>query len=200
MQWCSDELLVPGKMSAYPWYAVYTKHQHEKAACDALLRQGFEVFLPLYAAAHRWKDRTKTVLLPIFPCYLFLRADLQRKVDILKTPGVFWLVESGGRACEIPEPDIDGIRRVVQSPARAEPHPVLKSGEYVRVSRGPLAGLRGILTRIKSNLRLVLSVDLLQKAIAVEVDLSMVEPVNGDANRVPLVSEFRASREGATFA
>jgi transcription antitermination factor NusG len=200
MQWCSDEFLVPGRVSASPWYAVYTKHQHEKSACDVLSRQGFEVFLPLYAAAHRWKDRTKTVLLPVFPCYLFLRANLERKVDILKTPGVFWLVESGGRACEVPESDINGIRRIVQSSARAEPHPLLKSGEYVRVSRGPLAGLRGILTRMKSNLRLVLSVDLLQKAIAVEVDLSMVELVNGPVNRVSLVSEFRSSCEGESFA
>lgn len=180
MQQFSDEYLLPTK-NTFPWYAAYTKHQHEKAAYEILSRHGFEVFLPLYAASHRWKDRTKTVLLPVFPCYLFLRTNLERKLDILKTPGVFSLVESGGRACEVPESDIDGIRRIVQSSARAEPHPVLKSGEYVRVFRGPLAGLCGILTRMKGNCRVVLSVELLQKAIAVEVDLSMVEPVGRPA-------------------
>jgi transcription antitermination factor NusG len=163
------------QLSPAPWYAVYTKHQHEKTACDYLLRKEFEVFLPLYSATRRWKDRKKIVQLPLFPCYLFLQANLEKKIDILRAPGVFSLVESGGRACEVPQSDIDGIRRIVQSSARAEPHAVLNSGEYVRVCKGPLAGLEGVLTRVKGNYRLVLSVEVLQKGIAVEVDLNMVE-------------------------
>jgi transcription antitermination factor NusG len=160
-----------------PWYALYTKHQHEKTARDHLARKGFEVLLPLYRTAHRWKDRTKILQLPAFPCYLFIRAELDRKVDVLKTPGVFWFVESGGRACEVPESDVAGIRKIVESSARVEPHRFLKSGEFVQISRGPLAGVQGILTRIKNNYRVVLSVDVLQRGIAVEVDLSMIEPV-----------------------
>jgi transcription antitermination factor NusG len=135
------------------------------------------VLLPLYRATHRWKDRKKILHLPVFPCYLFIRGDLDRKVEILKTPGVFWFVESGGRACEIPDSDVDGVRKIVESSAHVVPHRFLKSGEYVRISRGPLAGVQGILTRVKNNIRVVLSVDALQRGIAVEVDLSMVEPL-----------------------
>jgi transcription antitermination factor NusG len=186
MQPYSGQFQVSSDATTAPWYVAYTKHQHEKTARDFLSRKGFEVLLPIYSAAHRWKDRTKTVLLPVFPCYLFVRSSLDKKLDILRAPGVFWLVESGGRACEVPESDIAGIRKIVQSSARAEPHPLLKSGEYVRVSRGPLMGLQGILTRMKNNFRVVLSVDLLQKGIAVEVDISTVEPL--DRNHRGLIS------------
>lgn len=115
------------------WYAIYTKHQHEKSAADLLTRKGFEILLPLYRLIRRWKDRDKSVLSPLFPCYLFVRTDLSRKVDILRTPGVFWLVESGGCACQIPDTDIEEINKIVQSPAHIAPHPYLKSGEWVRV-------------------------------------------------------------------
>src|ERR1700737_4325126 len=93
------------------WYAIYTKHQHEKKIEDLLLRKNFEVLLPLYRGVHRWKDRNKIVFLPLFPCYLFVRTNLERKMDILKTPGVFWLVESGGHACSIPHHEFGGGRR-----------------------------------------------------------------------------------------
>lgn len=178
MQPQREGLQITEPAPSVPWYALYTKHQHEKVARDHLARKGFEVLLPLYRAAHRWKDRNKVLHLPVFPCYLFIRADLNRKVDILKTPGVFWFVESGSRACEIPESEVNGIRRIVESSARVEPQGFLKSGEYVQISRGPLAGVQGILTRVKNNFRVVLSVDVLQRGIAVEVDLSIVEPVS----------------------
>lgn len=167
-----------GGLTGSGWYAVYTKHQHEKTASDLLMKKGFEVLLPLYRAKHRWKDRTKVVCLPVFPCYLFLRGGLEKKLEIVKTPGVFWLVESGGRACEVPESDIDVIRKITQSSVRIEPHPFLKCGDLVRVRSGPLTGVSGILTRVKNNYRVVLSVELLQQAVAVEVDLSIVEPLD----------------------
>jgi transcription antitermination factor NusG len=157
------------------WYAVYTKHQHEKSATNLLARKGFNVLLPLYRAAHRWKDRVQIVALPIFPCYLFLHTSLQRKLEILQTPGVFWLVGHGGHASLVPDRDIESIRTITQGGAHAEPHPYLKSGDLVRVLAGPMAGVEGILTRVKNRYRVVLSVDLLQKAVAVEVDVSSVE-------------------------
>ncbi len=159
------------------WYAVYTKHQHEKKASEVLARKGFEVLLPLYKAAHKWKDRTKIVSLPVFPCYVFLRTKLDRKLEILTTPGVFWLVENAGRACPIQESDIEAIRKINRSGAQAEPHPYLNCGEHVRVHSGPLAGLKGILTRIKNRYRVVVSVEVLQKAVAVEVDSAILEPL-----------------------
>ncbi len=157
------------------WYAVYTKHQHEKSATNFLTRKGFEVLLPLYRAPHRWKDRVQVVALPVFPCYLFLRTKLERKLEILQTPGVFWLVGNGGHASLMPNCEIESIRKITESSEWFEPHPYLKSGDRVRVLSGPLAGVEGILTRIKNRYRVVLSVELLQKAVAVEVDISAVE-------------------------
>lgn len=169
------------------WYAVYTKHQHEKSASDLLSRKGFEVFLPLYNAERQWKDRTKFVSLPVFPCYLFLRTDLVRKLDVLKTPGVFRLVENDGRACPIPESEIEAVRRITDNFAHIEPHPylTLKDGDFVRIRSGALAGIQGILTRFKNRYRVILSVEVLRKAVAVEVDLSIVEPVNSSSGLVP---------------
>ena len=157
------------------WYAVYTKHQHEKSATDLLARKGFNVLLPLYRTPHRWKDRVQIVALPIFPCYLFVHTSLQRKLEILQTPGIFWLVGHGGHASLVPDHDVESIRKITQGGAHVEPHPYLKSGDRVRVLAGPMAGVEGILTRVKNRYRMVLSVDLLQKAVAVEVDVASVE-------------------------
>lgn len=158
------------------WYAIYAKHQHEKTAADLLTRKGFEIRFPVYRSVRRWKDRNKTLLLPLFPCYLFVRADLSRKVDILRTAGVLWLVESGGCACPIPESDIRAIDKILQSSAEFEPHPYLRVGEWVRVRHGLLEGVEGILTRFKNQYRVVLSVEPLRKAVAVEVNLASIEP------------------------
>src|ERR1700686_1681333 len=88
------------------WHALYTRHQHEKAIAHALSYKRFEVFLPLYSAAHRWKDRRKELLLPLFPCYVFLRGGLERRIDILTTPGIHMLVPSGGRPAIVPDEEI----------------------------------------------------------------------------------------------
>jgi transcription antitermination factor NusG len=160
-----------------PWCAVYTKHQHEKTASELLARKGFEVFLPLYRAARRWKDRTKIVSLPVFPCYLFLRTSFDRKSEILQTPGVFWLVESGGRTCAVPDSEVEALRRITESSAKIEPHPYLRCGDYVRVREGALAGIEGALIQVRNRYRVVVSVDLLQKAVTVEVDFSVLERI-----------------------
>ncbi len=169
------------------WYAVYTKHQHEKSVSDFLSRKGFEVFLPLYGVKRRWKDRAKMVSLPVFPCYLFLRTNLDRKLDVLRTPGVFWLVENEGRACPIPESEIETVRKITQSSSRIEPHPYasLKDGDFVRIRNGALAGIQGILTHVKNRYRVVLSVEVLRKAVSVEVDISSVEQVKSPSGIVP---------------
>jgi transcription antitermination factor NusG len=159
------------------WYALYAKHQHEKSAANLLSRKGFDVLLPLYRVAHRWKDRSKVVELPVFPCYLFLRANLEYKTEILRTPGVFWFVGTGGRAHPVAEHEIDAVRRVAQGPARFEPHPYLHSGDRVRIRSGALVGIEGFLIRFKNQYRIVLSVELLQKSVAVEVDVSSVQRI-----------------------
>jgi transcription antitermination factor NusG len=159
------------------WFAIYTRHQHEKLAASSLAYKGFEVFLPLYTAVRQWSDRTKELSLPLFPCYLFLRGGLEERLSILTTPGVHGLVGFAGVAAVIPDAEIEALRQAMVRGARVEPHPFLKCGDWVRVKSGPLEGIEGVLVRHKSQFRLVLSVDLVQKSAAVEVDAWAVERV-----------------------
>ncbi|HEV2495931.1 MAG TPA: UpxY family transcription antiterminator [Terriglobia bacterium] len=159
------------------WYAIHTSHQHEKSVSSLLTQKGFDVFLPLYRAAHRWKDRTQQVSLPLFPGYLFLHGGFDRRLAVLTTPGIHGLVSFGQRPAPIPQSEIDAVRRMVAGNAHCEPHPFLKCGDWIRVKSGPLVGLEGILVRKKNLFRLVLSVELLQQSVAVEVDAHLVERV-----------------------
>jgi transcription antitermination factor NusG len=159
------------------WWAIYTRHQHEKVVADVLAAKGFEVFLPLYDSIRRWKDRQKLLSLPLFPCYVFVHGGLRRRFQILNTPGVHMALTRGERIAVIPEKEIDAIRRTVEGPFRMEPHPFLRCGDRVRVIRGSLQGVEGILTRKKNQFRLVLSVDMLAKSVAVEIDAADVESI-----------------------
>ena len=160
------------------WYALYTRHQHEKMVDQVLTNKGFNTFLPLYATIHNWKDRTKALTLPLFPCYVFLKGGIDRRLHILTTPGIYGLVSSAGQPAVIPDTEIEAIRRVVESGARVEAHPYLKCGNWVRVKCGPLTGIEGILVRKKNISRLVLSVEILGTAAAIEVAAFQVEEVN----------------------
>lgn len=157
------------------WYALYTRHQHEKAVTRILTRKGFEILLPLYESVRRWKDRTKVLSLPLFTCYVFLKGGLERRWEVLNTPGIYELLSSGGQPIVIPTAEIDAIQQVMKSGLRVEPHRLLKIGERVRIKRGPLAGLQGLLVRQKNVYRLVISVEMLGRAAAVEVDSFLVE-------------------------
>jgi transcription antitermination factor NusG len=145
---------------------------------QVLTNKGFNTFLPLYATTHNWKDRAKALTLPLFPCYVFLKGGVERRLQILTTPGIYGVVSSAGQPAAIPEIEIEAIRRVVQSGARVETHPYLKCGNWVRVKCGPLAGIEGVLVRKKNVSRLVLSVEILGTAAAIEVSAFQVEEVN----------------------
>ncbi|MGH9344413.1 MAG: UpxY family transcription antiterminator [Terriglobia bacterium] len=160
------------------WYALYTRHQHEKIVADLLSNKGFNVFLPLYEATHRWKDRLKTLSLPLFPSYVFVKGGRDRQLQMMTTPGVYSIVASAGRAAAIPEEQIDAVKRMVDGPLRVEPHPFLKCGDSVRVTAGPLQGIEGVLVRKKNLTRLVLSIEMLMKSVAVEIDAWMVERIS----------------------
>lgn len=157
------------------WWALYTRHQHEKVVAQILASKGFEVFLPVYESIRRWKDRNKTLSLPLFPCYVFVRGGLSRRSMVVTTPGVHTILYNGERIAVIPNEEIDSIRRAVDGPFRVEPHPFLRCGERVRVTRGSLEGVEGVLLRKKSLYRLILSVDMLAQSVAVEIDASDVE-------------------------
>ncbi len=161
------------------WYAIFTRHQHEKSVARILSLKGFEIFLPVYTAVHLWKDRRMELSLPLFPCYLFFRGGLQGRWQILSTPGVHALVGPGGQPTPIPQTEIEAIRQVIQRRRQIEPHPYLKRGDWVRIKSGALEGIEGMLVRRKNLFRLVLSVNLLQKSVAVEVDATTLEYVRG---------------------
>lgn len=170
------------------WYAVCTRHQHEKSAARILEYKQFEVFLPLYKARRRWQDRIKEISLPLFPGYVFVREGPTRWLQILTTAGVSSVVSCGGRPAAIPFSEIEAVRRIVESTLQIEPHPFLRCGDWVRVKCGPIAGVEGILLRKKNVARLVLSVEMLGKSAAVEVDATHVERIS--ANHSKLTSTF----------
>lgn len=159
------------------WYALYTRHQHEKVIARHLSQMGFDIFLPLSHEVHQWKDRRKTIEVPLFPSYVFFSGDLTRLTEILNVPGVCWLVSSGGKVGIISPEEINLLRQAVASRLPIEPHPFLKCGERVRVHSGPLAGIEGMVMRRKGLTRLVLPVAMLCKSVSVEVDEASVERI-----------------------
>jgi transcription antitermination factor NusG len=159
------------------WCAIYTRHQHEKTVSEMLEAKGFEVFLPLYDSTRKWKDRCKVLSVPLFPSYVFVRGAVERRLPVLTTPGVHMIISRGERVATIPEAEIDAIRRTMEGNFRVEPHPFLRCGERVRVVRGSLEGVEGVLTRKKNLFRLVLSVEMLAQSVAVEIDAIDVVPV-----------------------
>jgi transcription antitermination factor NusG len=177
----TSESLDARMLVASAWWALYTRHQHEKVIAEMLSAKGFEVFLPLYESTRRWKDRRKILSLPLFPCYVFVRGGLDRRLQVLTTPGVHMILYRGDQVAFIPESEIEAIQRAVDGSFRVEPHPFLKCGARVRVIRGALEGVEGILTRKKNLCRLVLSVDMLAQSVAVEVHASDVEPCGSDS-------------------
>ena len=118
-----------------------------KVGAESLAGNGFEVFLPTYNVIRKWTDRKKQLSLPLFPCYVFVRSNFERRLRILRTPGVHFLVMFAGRPAPIPDSEMDAIRKAVESRLRVEPHPFLRCGDWVRVTSGPLADVEGILVR-----------------------------------------------------
>lgn len=159
------------------WYAAHTRHQHEKQVARVLANKGFEVFLPLYTEMRRWRDRMKKMELPLFSCYVFLRGNLDRRLAILTTPGVHGMVCSAGKLAAIPEQEIQAVQSVIENRVNIEPHPFLKCGDLVRVKYGALEGLEGFLVRKKGQTRLIISVNLVERSVAAEVDACTVERV-----------------------
>jgi transcription antitermination factor NusG len=159
------------------WYAAYTSANHEKRVAEQLAVRSVEHFLPQYASVRRWKDRRVRLELPLFPGYVFIRLALRDRLQVLKIPGVAKLVGFKGTPTALPEEEITALRTGLACGVRAEPHPYLTAGRRVRIKAGPLAGLEGILLRRKGNLRVVLSVDLLQRSISISMDVADVEPI-----------------------
>lgn len=160
-----------------PWYATYTCSRFEKSVARQLEDRGVECFLPIYRSWRRWADRRKQVEMALFPGYVFVRIALQDRLRVLEIPGVVRLVSFNGQPAPLPQQEVDALKAGLESGMYAEPHPYLRIGRRVRVIRGPMAGTEGALLRKKQKFRLVVSLDVLMRSVAVEVDAADVEPV-----------------------
>ena len=158
------------------WYALQVRSRYEKAVFTQLEAKQHEVFLPLYSAKHKWADRWKTVSLPLFSGYVFCRFDSEKRTSVLTTPGVIDVVRTGSQPAQIETTEIEAIRKVVDSPVFKEPHAGLVVGQRVMMTGGPLTGLTGTLAGSKKNVRLVISMELLNRSVMIEIESDWVAP------------------------
>jgi transcription antitermination factor NusG len=173
----SGALISPG-MESPKWFAVYTTPRHEKAVARHFEFRAIESFLPLYTEIHRWKNGCRVkVEQPLFPGYVFARVGRDGTTQVLSVPGVLLIVGSGREPLALPDLEIETLRSGLRL-RRCEPHPYLVVGERARIKSGSLAGMVGVLARKKNNLRVVLTLELIMRSVAVEVDADEVERVN----------------------
>jgi transcription antitermination factor NusG len=164
-----DDLTVPNGHDL-PWFALCVRSKYERRVADALISKGYDCLLPIYREQRKWSDRTKILELPLFPGYVFSRFDVEVRLPILTTPGVLTVAGIG----KIPQPldsgEVEQIRKVTAVGAPAQPWPFLKIGQRVRITAGPLTGVEGLLMQRRGETKVVLSVTLLEKSIAVQVE------------------------------
>ena len=156
------------------WFAVQVKTTHEKRVASSFDSAGYEWFLPLYACRRLWSDRMKHVDLPLFPGYIFCRFTPCARVPILKTPSVLRIAGTGSAASPVDEQEITALQRVMKSGAGVSPFPFLQAGQRVRIDHGSFCGLEGLISDLRQHDRLILSVGLLQRSVAVEIDSAWV--------------------------
>ncbi|MGC9970670.1 MAG: transcription termination/antitermination NusG family protein [Bryobacteraceae bacterium] len=160
------------------WFALQVKSRHEAIAAAILENKGYDKFLPLCRSRRLWSDRIVHLDLPLFPGYVFCRFDPgDRSVPILTTPGVVRIVGIGGHAVPVDDAEIAAIQSIIKSGLAAEPWPYLQLGNIVRIQYGALSGLEGLLVEKKKRHRLVVSITILQRSVAVEIDSAWVTPV-----------------------
>jgi transcription antitermination factor NusG len=160
------------------WYAAYTCANHEKRVQGQLEQRRVESFLPVYESVRQWKDRRMRLQLPLFAGYVFVRMTLMDRLRVLEVPSIVRLVGFNGRLSALPDEEIEGLKKGLACGVRAEPHPFLTIGRRVRIAAGPFEGREGILIRRRGNLRVVLSIQLISRSIAVDVDIADVQPLS----------------------
>src|SRR5215204_6786895 len=156
------------------WFALWTRSRHEQVVREQLQQKQIDVFLPTVTKWSRWKDRKKKIDWPLFPGYCFARFNAVERLPILKCTGVVSIISFQGEPSAIPEHEIDGIRRLIESDLAFDPCPMIREGMMVEVVHGPLKSVIGRLVRKNEKARLVLSVDLIGQAVSVEVDAADV--------------------------
>lgn len=155
---------------SFPWYAIRTRSNHENTAATALEAKGYEVYLPTLRTRRRWSDRVVESDKPLFPGYVFSRFDRLQRLPVMTTPGVVSIIAFGSEPIPVPEREIHAIQTIARSGLPTEACSHLAEGQVIRIAYGSLQGLSGILMKSKSKWRLVVSVTLLHRSIAVEID------------------------------
>jgi transcription antitermination factor NusG len=172
------------------WFAVRVRARYENVVARCLKAKGYECFLPTYWSKRRWSDRVKELELPLFPGYFFCRFHLEDRLPVLKTPSLISIVGIAQNPIPVDEAEIEAVRTLVNSGLRHQPWPYVSIGQKVRIEYGALRGLEGILQSFKGRHRIVVSVTLLQRSVAAEIDSSWVSPTYG---HVPPPSEGRCT-------
>jgi len=170
----------------YPWFALRVKSRCEKMVALMARHRGFEDFLPLYQARRRWSDRVKSVELPLFPGYVFCRVNPELRLPILTIPGVLNLVGIGRIPVPIDEIEIAAIQRAAGAGLLVEPYPFLAVGQRVRLEEGPLRGLEGFLVEVRKEQRIAVSVNLLKRSVAIEIDRHWVRPLDQNGREMSI--------------
>jgi transcription antitermination factor NusG len=161
-----------------PWFVLALKPRYEMKTAAGLARRDIQHYLPLYKSRRRWSDRFKEIEAPLFPGYLFCRFGYHQRLEVLNLPGVISIVGYGKVPAPVPESELDAVRSVIASGRPVVPWPYLRAGQRVRIEQGPLNGLEGTLARDAGLWRVVVSVELLQRSVAVEIDREIISPVS----------------------
>jgi len=160
------------------WYAVQVRSRKEGSIALQLENRGIECFLPKFTSVRRWSDRLKEIDQPLFPGYLFCRFHLDHRQPLLLTPGVMQILGTGKAPTAVPTSEIASLQQAVLAGVPRQPWPFIEVGQQVQVVYGSMSGLQGILLNFKGSHRVVLSVSLLQRSVAFEVDVSWVRPLS----------------------
>lgn len=178
----ADESKAVGPSSHLPWFAVRVKSNYEKPVSAILRGKGFEEFVPTYRSKRQWSDRVRMIDLPLFPGYLFCRLDLNRRLPLLTTPGFLYLVGKGRTPEPVDEREIAAIQSVVRAGVQAFPWPAVVVGQKVRLERGPLRGVEGVVAKIADQQRIFVNVTLLQRSVSVGVDPGWIRSLGGSSS------------------
>jgi transcription antitermination factor NusG len=173
-----EKVLSEVEPSPYPWFALRVRSNYEKISGSHLRERGYEQFSPSYWVERRWSDRTKQIERFLFPGYIFCRFDPNDRFPVVTVPGIVDVVGFGKSPEQIPDAEIERVRRMVESGAAVSPYPYMRVGQTVRIEQGPLTGVEGVLVQVKGKTRLVVSVNLLQRSVSAEIDRHSIRPVS----------------------
>jgi transcription antitermination factor NusG len=177
--WSSDSPALLARSVEAEWYAVHTYPRHEKVVAERIQQHGLTAFLPMLTEVHRWSDRKKVVQLPMFSCYVFVQLvpTNEERLRVLQTNGVISFVGSQRVGTAIPDDQIEAVRTLLEQNVTCTSHPFLKVGHRVKVRGGALEGLEGVFVSQNGDDSLVISVDAIQRSLAVRIDGYDVDPV-----------------------